>query len=868
MSTTSTSSPRRSTSPRAKFARALLSALVGVAAVSGTTVRAHDTKTHCRLTSDALKRSQRFPEVVVELEFDEHRHRADYVRAAITASPAIGALRRDAYGLVMAGSVLEDGQMVVNGSVCSPLPCADLPAEFSRARVLNHFQDLSGGALGYLLGLALFNNNARDWAFDDPDNQFNWRAAVDWFRESILLEDPAARVESEERMLVALGCNLHLLQDLTSPAHARDDPHPGHHLYGIPGLVQGGSLMESREGAYVNMRRNVFPTANVVPVVKLRHANYFDSVVLDTATHFFSDDTIDRGIPLPANWDLSTSGTCEPILGVATEHYLRSSDAFHGIRNRLARRRALPWINGPSVVPARNTLSGSACDPSGGMDSVILDNLSHLVPSAVAYSAGLVDHFFRGKLTLAQSPNGELIVTNSSYQPAGLFPDLTFAADPQSSTPFELVVAQQWSDGRREVIARKTLTALPLDGSTSIPAIDAALQAGGSDRLWVCLTGALIGFDPGGAAGSLTWVRCSSVCSPDAQQATPAGDANADGGADIAIYHPFDPGAPFPQAGALRMHSGSACGELWSRFGSAEGQFFGARAVAIGRWNNDAHDDLLVQERLDSVAMQYRMAVLSGATGATLATFTWPTTLNGELQPLGKVDNDTVGDVGVAGSPYRVVSGRTGAVLRSCTAVQQGFTASVGVDWNHDGVPEVLVERPDGSFFLLDPRNCAVLYQSTAASAAYSGFRNFIGLEDFDDDGFPDFAGIEVFTSGSPNDPRDVALFSGRFGTPVAVLGEAAVQLRPSGNFDGQPGGEFCTRTVLTDAQGGFAGWDVRIWSARDALPVASLFVSEFVSSAPRVLGDRNGDGATDLYYGTSDSSTQSNCTHFVMGRP
>ncbi|MCC7015057.1 MAG: hypothetical protein IT454_21010 [Planctomycetes bacterium] len=822
---------------------------------------AHDTPTHCRLTQEALRESVRFREVVVELEFDQRSYRPDYLAAAVMASPRIRTLTRDAYGLVMAGSVLEDGQSLFITSLCTLNACPSALGDFSWFRPRNHFQDVTGAPLSG------GPHNARDWAFDGAGNEYSWRAAVAHFESSIVGAQELERLEAEEHMLVALGCNVHLLQDQTSPAHTRNDPHPGHELFGVPGTVLGASLIEERETNFISMTRNAFATVGVGAETRLTHASYFDARVLETATHFFSDDTIDASYPFPAAWTLSTSDRCPPNALYTPEEYYRSTDAFHGATNRLARRRLLPGLNAPSVIPARKTLIGSACDTFHGIDSVVVDNLSLLAPAAVSASAGLIDHFFRGRLSLAQDASGALIVTNDSYRPAGLFPDVTLSADTAALVPYELVIVQEMPDGSRQEIRREPLPTLALGDSVSIDGLASDLIASGTDRIYACARGAAIGFDPGCAAGAITWVRCSDLCSDEAQESTAVEDLNSDGGTDMVLHFPFDAAAPAALAGSIRAYSAADCGQLWSRFGTTANQLYGARVVSVGRWNNDESDDLVVQDRFDSNLQLYSMHVLSGATGGLLGSFLWPSALSGELEALDDVNADGVGDIGVANAPYRVVSGKSGSVLRTCSSVVAGAVTSRAEDWNHDGVREVLVERSDGTFFLLNPKNCASLYQSSVVSGDYTDFRGFASIEDFDGDGFADFVGISKLQTGqSPLDARDVGIFSGRFGALVGVLAQAAHELKSAGNFDGSVGGEFCARRLIADTQGQFVAWEQTIWSAVGPTPLRQFQESEFVMSTARVLGDRNGDGATDLYYNVSASAAQQNCVRFVMG--
>jgi hypothetical protein len=818
---------------------------------------AHEQNVHCRLTREAVTQSARFCEVVKELEFDQHAYSPWYQAGAMIATPSIGVLSRDAASLVMAGSVLEDGLNfnTANSIGCS-VGCPPSVRNFnSSTRVIHHFQDPTGKAI------LPISYTAQQWGWKGSSNEFTWLDALEEYENSILDPDPATRLESEERMLVALGCNLHLLQDQTSPSHTRHDQHVGFHKISI-GLMTGGSLLEERGPQYISMAWSAIPLGTGSPVVQPTHADYFSDQVNWTSSNFFSDDTIDQDYTVPSAWTLSVPNTCPPVLLFFQEQYFRSTDAqFHGIHTRLARRRAAPLWNAPAVVPTRDTLVGSSCDTRRS-DAVIFDNLSLLAPRAVSSSAGLIDHFFRGRLALEQDPAGNLVITNDSYM-AGA-PDVTFTQDPAATGSMEIAVMVEMPDGSRVAVKNEAIPPLAHKQKHTIFGLGAALPSGATPRVWACLRNAQIGSDPGVAAGRLDWVTCSSICLSDGFEVTPVPEATAEGNDGFTLFVPFDSTVSTPGAGSLALYSPIAgCGERWRRTGWNQLQLYGARVAGVGDITGDDVGELLVQNGYDSSTMIFQMSVVNGATGLDL--FSYDLSIMGDLLTLGDIDKDGVLDLGVDATAtfngYFVLSGGKGTFIGTLGSVQYGDRVSRAPDWDGDGVYELLVEKPGGTLLVLDPANGAVHY-----GVAYAGFNDFAVLEDVNGDGVHDIAG--KLPDPDPSKPATVAVFSGKqMGQYLLYLADEAHQIAPAGDFNGSPGGELVTRKLVDDGSGnGTKEWQIRVWDVAAASVLTVLTESDLFASIPTDFGDMNGDGRSDLAYSRVQSGVPGSCVHLIFG--
>ena len=100
-------------------------------------------------------------------------------------------------------------------------------------------------------------------------NAFSWPVAVDHASNS-QTNEPA------EQGWVELGYVLHLLEDLTSPAHVRNDAHPS-------GWLMDGDPVESET------RTPKTPTGQLISLSSPEA--YFDELQTWTQSHFFSNDT-------------------------------------------------------------------------------------------------------------------------------------------------------------------------------------------------------------------------------------------------------------------------------------------------------------------------------------------------------------------------------------------------------------------------------------------------------------------------------------------------------------------------------------------------------------------------------------------------
>ncbi|MBI3455804.1 MAG: hypothetical protein HY002_08450 [Candidatus Rokubacteria bacterium] len=255
------------------------------------------------------------------------------------------------------------------------------------------------------------------WA-QDPDQGISGRAAWGDARQSFyealtgpLKTGDTGRDAAFARTFQILGQQMHLLADLAVPAHTRNDAHcpfPDgfeHWAARNPALVAGVIA-----GPPVQPDKAIFavgvpiPNEEIarVPVARLWDSDQYDAnpditrsptigLAEYTNANFFSDHTIfSENLPFPARTSVALRLQPEEAPGTGGElrrYFEKVADGEAPI-DHLA-------------VPGAlySYLPDALKDQNIGLDAkVFADYAAKLLPRAVAYSAGLLDYFFRGRL--------------------------------------------------------------------------------------------------------------------------------------------------------------------------------------------------------------------------------------------------------------------------------------------------------------------------------------------------------------------------------------------------------------------------------------------------------------------------------------
>lgn len=218
-------------------------------------------------------------------------------------------------------------------------------------------------------------NNALALVIDQDDydsSDFAWRRAIEDYARG-----------NEERGLEGLGHVLHLIEDLTVPAHVRNDPHP-------PADTVGQELGDDdpyEHWSHKFHRKNINILVHMRgrgPIEGLGSLNkYFDELAKYTNTRFFSKDTIYSG-----NFKIPNSQKLALVRDDGEYTYLASQSGG----SIIARRKKSPIQN---VVNEISTDS----------DVVSQSTWDVLSVKALEYGAGVIDLFFDEVEKLKADPN-------------------------------------------------------------------------------------------------------------------------------------------------------------------------------------------------------------------------------------------------------------------------------------------------------------------------------------------------------------------------------------------------------------------------------------------------------------------------------
>ena len=370
---------------------------------------AFEVSTHARMTEEAISKSQGLQQFLTALDQSADLGVPRVPEGFLTESErefliekTFGYHERHRHFLLLSGSALEDDSV----------------------RFFNHFLDPqepvgSQGFKGEGTGLYI---DARAWGMGESDlgllNEYSLKWAHEYYRRYVTSASPAEREFHLAKLLRSLGHCVHLVQDLAQPSHTRNDSHGG--------IGDGRSLLEEYcDRVFTARTRNLEIDRELTTLVHAHPRVYYPSIVdyfEKTAEfsneNFFSDDTILYS-------DYSSPGNGIPVVEGSASGFIRGTlgaplPRFNGEKVRLARWRYSILVN-PGLdiffvpitpaIPVGQHLDASLSDDG---ETVLFDNAGILIPRAVSTSAGLLDHFFRGKIELIHREDDALVVRNAS----------------------------------------------------------------------------------------------------------------------------------------------------------------------------------------------------------------------------------------------------------------------------------------------------------------------------------------------------------------------------------------------------------------------------------------------------------------------
>ncbi|MFH1946791.1 MAG: lamin tail domain-containing protein [Candidatus Magasanikbacteria bacterium] len=225
-------------------------------------------------------------------------------------------------------------------------------------RWMNHFYDPI-----YNVGLKSNYLSAKEWSRASELQRDYSLGDQTWFRAIKEYQDG-----NEEQAFCTLGHILHLIADMSVPAHTRDDAHPTGDSYEQFVKYNWDLLYTGLQN--VNMDLIYYPNLD----------NYFDKLANYSNNNFYSDDTI---MVFKYKEPFNTGVEFLKDAQNATQKYLINNT----INNLLC------WDK--SVVNWQDLLNDDNVENCNIKTPYILtDYTKHLLPQAVGYSAGVIKLFF------------------------------------------------------------------------------------------------------------------------------------------------------------------------------------------------------------------------------------------------------------------------------------------------------------------------------------------------------------------------------------------------------------------------------------------------------------------------------------------
>lgn len=359
---------------------------------------------------------------------------------------------------------------------------------------------------------------------------------------------------------------------------------------------------------------------------------------------------------------------------------------------------------------------------------------------------------------------------------------------------------------------------------------------------------------------------------------SPAGDVDADGFPDFAV------GAP--DAGLVQVYSGFDGTQLATLRGAASGERFGAALAPAGDADADGHADLAVgAPEAGSGTLQDagRVVLLSGRTGAELARRSGATghdRLGSALAVLQVPDGETlqlalgVPGADTAGNGAGLVLLLDAATLKVRSELQGrapldafGTTLAAPGDTDKDGVQDLAVGAPfadpageaSGRVWVISGATGADLFTASGAAVGEKAGLGLSAAGDVDGDGYADLAvGAPFAKKGGTARYGRVDVFSGRSGQAIRTwLGDSiddrfGWSVAAAGDVDGDGAGDVSVGAPWADAGGRRSG-TVVVLSGLDGAALTALHgdaAGMELGTSVSAAGDLDGDGCSEVLAG------------------
>lgn len=404
---------------------ALLSLLVSVPSPGG----AYDLQTHALLSEKAFAGSR-----ALQSYLRDSGYKATTVLdpSRITPSFRLGDFENNGtpLGWLVEGSIREDDYNT-NLSLVGCAKPKNPPSAFDR--VQHHFYDPDTNA-GLRLGVITVGLSAPEWALGEQErgpnptqNQFSLVDARVYQLRSLIEATPGERERQAALMFRSLGQVIHLLEDMAQPQHTRNDIHPACDTVPdsvIPEHSWYESYIEQRVRGVRFRSRATAPLAIAAysPPSFATTRSFFTAVgergLADFSSHnFFTTNTnlwllpvpcaarekppcrVDAYTPVDVLQPVKT--VLGPVVQAEVRLYLRTmSDPITGA--------PIPDVAVSSRSMWDQHLEQRGLFPKFSLNTLNYDSISNvLLPRAAGYAAGLLDHFFAGRIDASIQPAGE-----------------------------------------------------------------------------------------------------------------------------------------------------------------------------------------------------------------------------------------------------------------------------------------------------------------------------------------------------------------------------------------------------------------------------------------------------------------------------
>jgi len=288
--------------------------------------------------------------------------------------------------------------------------------------------------------------DARDWAINGTahegwgENEYSWNRGVNYIQKAFSSTDAIEKDKLFAQGWRALGETMHLLADMTTPAHVRNDSHPAVNtmLFGTPDSMSGmlkGDAYETyaQEGMIRRMGQGAIEAEMRVAVQAGDTPDkLFDQVARLTNTNFFSGETV--------------SGT-DNRTGVAY-HNANGMPDYPSPRLQDTDYRNGQFVkkigSKPDVCLAHEswvTEIGWGSAPKTITRQCVESQASVLVPVAVAGNVKLVDWFIPRVLVEITSVDTErrIVQGTVTHKPQGAYPaEMKFSTAAKAFNPLRL----------------------------------------------------------------------------------------------------------------------------------------------------------------------------------------------------------------------------------------------------------------------------------------------------------------------------------------------------------------------------------------------------------------------------------------------